>query len=404
MDSNVLLAPVFVHLYVLTGECIDPAGVNAIAPRVPEEVKREHASQIQRVIQGEGPDYLPFSADLRWWFAEHWHAGTLDRALEGVDLDCLGLRGRGGRRQRLYEVGFDPDSGIETRVEWSGEPIRYVRGGYPGTLRAFEIVTPLGTLRTVEKYAHYTFGIIEYLIKSVEDLRIYRYFLEHCRVKRLPVDAGAGPAGVSGPKTPMQAFIVELAGIINTAYLMMDARDEMEQTMELMAHLENEIYSIVVDSDASVVMICENLSADNSAGYWDQYIGPQLAEWADLLHSHGKKLFIHQDGKLRPLLARLQDVGVDLVNGITAAPSGDVRIEDLREMAGDQIVLQDILPQSIFTPTFSDAEFEAYIRNALLCLKNDDRVILGIGDMLPLDGSIKRVETLVKMARELTAR
>jgi len=160
----------------------------------------------------------------------------------------------------------------------------------------------------------------------------------------------------------------------------------------------------MADSELGGVGICSNLSADNSAGYWAPYIGPQLAEWADLLHAHNKRMSIHHDGKLKPLLARLQGVGVDSVNGLTAAPSGDVPVEEFREMAGDQIILEGILPQSIFTPAFSDDEFEEYIRYALLCLKDDNRVILGIGDMLPLDGSIKRVEKVVKMARELTAR
>lgn len=397
-----MLLPSFANLITITGGCIDSTGENKYAALIPDEIMREQQGQIQRVLRGEKPDYLPFSADLRWWFAERWHAATLERDLEGVDLNCLALR-QHHDRVNIYKVEYEPDSKIQTHIHWSGKPIRYVRGGYPGEVRVIEIYTPVGTLRATEKYTLYTFGITEYLIKSVEDLRIFRYLLEHCRVASIPINARMPASNMAGPKTPMQAFIVELAGITNTAYLMADASGEMEEMMKLIARIEGKIYEIAANSEISSVGICENISSENSGGYFDCYIGPQLAEWSNLLHAHGKKLAIHMDGTLKPILSCLQNVGIDFVNGITAAPVGDVEVEHLREMAGDQLIIQDILPNSIFTSVFSDSGFEEYIRKAILHFKNDNRIILGIGDMLPLNGSIKRVEKVARIARELTA-
>lgn len=400
MEDFPFLSPGFVPLYVLTGECIDPAGINAYAPLVPEEVRREQAEQIRRIVAGEKPAFLPFSADLRWWFAEKWHAGTLDRDLEGVDWTCIPLRAA-GQRVSLYDVSFEPGSDIRVQSHWSGQPVQYVRGGYPGDRHTLEIHTPVGMLRAVERYTSHTFGIVEYPVKTVDDLRVLRYLFDKVRITPIPAEARPPAGGMGGPKTPMQAFIVELAGIEHTAFLMADARDEMEETMSLMARVERQIYEIAAASEIGSVGICENLSADNSAGYFDRYIGPQLAEWADLLHAHGKRLSIHQDGKLQPLLGRLQEVGVDLVNGITAAPAGDVEVSDLRRIAGERIVLQDILPQTIFTPAYSEERFEEFIREALLCLKDDPRIILGIGDMLPMDGLLTRVVKVVRLAQEM---
>jgi len=178
-------------------------------------------------------------------------------------------------------------------THWSGKPIRYVRGGYPGEVRVIEIYTPVGTLRATEKYISFTFGITEYLIKSVEDLRVFRYLLEHCRVTPVPINVRTPASSMAGPKTPMQAFVVELAGITNTAFLMADAPGEMEEVMNLIAKIEGKIYEIAANSEISSVGICENISSENSGGYFDRYIGPQLAEWANLLHAHGKKIFIH---------------------------------------------------------------------------------------------------------------
>ncbi len=404
MRRNVMLSPSFVDMLVLTGECIDPAGEDKYAALIPDEVKRQQRGQIERVLEGEKPDYLPFSANLRWWFAERWHAGTLERDLEGVDLNYLGLH-EYHDPVNIYKVEYEAESKIRTYIHWYGKPIRYVRGGYPGEVRVIEIYTPIGTLRATEKYVSYTFGITEYLIKSVEDLRVFRYLLEHCRVTPVPIINVRAPASIiAGPKTPMQAFVVELAGITNTAYLMADAPREMEEVMNLIAKIEEKIYEIIANSEISNVGTTENISSENSGGYFDCYIGPQLAQWANLVHAHGKKFSIHMDGTLKPILSRLQNLGIDLVNGVTAAPVGDVEVEHLRKMAGDQLIIQDILPNSIFTPVFSDSEFEEYVRKAILCFKDDNKIILGIGDMLPLNGSIKRVEKVVKMAQELTGR
>ena len=394
------LTPCFTPLYVLTGQCIDPAGINAYAPLVPEEAKRELAEQLRRVRSGEKPDYMPFSADLRWWFAEKWHEGILAREMEGVDLACLGIR-EVGPRTRLYDVAFQPHSGITMQAEWSGRPVCYARGGYPGERRSVEIRTPEGVLRAVEKYSSNSFGIVEYPIKSSSDLRVLRYLLGQAVITPIPSSARSRADSMGAPKTPMQAFLVELAGIENTAFLMADDRGEMEETMALMAQVERQILEIAAASEVSAVGICENLSANTSSSYFDKYIGPQLSEWAGLLHAQGKRLHIHMDGTLRPLLGRVQDAGVDLANGITAAPTGDVEVGDLREMAGDRIILEGILPQTAFTPVFSEDRFEEFMWDALSKLRDDHRVILGIGDMLPMDGLINRVEKVVKMAREM---
>jgi hypothetical protein len=66
-------------------------------------------------------------------------------------------------------------------------------------------------------------------------------------------------------------------------------------------------------------------------------------------------------------------------------------------LGSNGIVIEGIIPQSIFSPWFGEEQFEEYIRNVMRCFKNDYRIVLGIGDMLPLDGKILRVEKTVKI-------
>ncbi len=404
MPDFEFMSPSFVNLWNL-GSAITDDAQRAIEARVPEEARRQHTEQIERVLRGEKSDYVPFTADLAWWFQERWHAGTLERDLEGVDLSCLGfMLHQPSTEGRLFRMELEPGSSVETRIHWCGTPIRYVNGGYPGDTRVLEILTPRGNLQAVETYSTYSFGITEYPIKSVQDLQVYRYILEHLHVRAVPLGSRGRKRHLTAPKTPLQGFLVELAGIANTAYLMADAPTEMEDAIELITSLERQIMQIAVDSEVDSAGMCENLSSEVGGAYWDRYTGPMLAEWGQKLHARGKRLDIHMDGTLRPLLGRLHDVGVDRVNGITAAPIGDIAAEEIRKVAGDQLLLQDILPNSLFTPVFSEAEFEAFVRRVISHFRDDYRVILGIGDMLPVDGLIKRVEKVVRLTQELTAR
>ena len=335
MSKFKFMSPEFVDLMVLTGETIDPEGIYLCADDIPDIIMKQHQQRINCLLRGKKTEFIPFRADLQWWFAEQYHAGTLKDAIKGVDINCLGLNKRPTSDDYLYKVEFKEGSGIEFKEYWGGEPVLYVNGGYPGQKRTSEIVTPVGTLRAVEKYVSYTFGIIEYMIKSESDLDILKYILENSVVIPLPDSSQDKDRWIPCPKTPMQMFIVELSGVENTAFLMADFPEKMEELMDLLYKIEDKIYQIVAESNVLGVRICENLSADNSGGYWNRYICPQLKGWVDLLHSHGKKLDIHQDGKLMPLFGKLQEAGVDVVNGVTAATIDDLEVERLREVAGD---------------------------------------------------------------------
>ncbi|AEF80739.1 uroporphyrinogen decarboxylase family protein [Leadbettera azotonutricia] len=404
MINSGFMAPTFLDLLVLTGRCIDSEGIYICGERASEKARQEHSEHTAWASRGEKTPFLPFSADLRWWFAEHYHAGTLDEATKGIDLDCLGLPKRPAPQEGIYRVNFDPDSGIEFRDHWEGEKVVYKNGGYPGRLHTLEIITPRGTLRAKEQYVSYTFGIREYPVKEAEDLDILAYIFENAEVEALPGYKDREIGWIQAPKTPVQALIVELAGVENLSFLMADYPEKVENVMDKIYSLDTQIYQLIADSRSPGAGTCENLSAENSGGYWDAFLKPQLKGLADILHQKGKKLNIHHDGTLKPLFGKLKDAGVDIVNGVTCAPVGDILPEELRDIAGNDIVIEGIIPQSIFTPWFSEEQFETYIRKVIHCFRDDYKIILGIGDMLPLDGKIERVEKTVKLAKELSAR
>jgi len=384
------------ELYCLTGYSIDADLSNALSClsgiHVPEQLREMQKKRVEAAFKGEKADQIPVGADIRWWIVEQYHDGTLEQKLESCDPDKIFMYFPQPRTPYMIE----PISEIDTEVFWSGASVVYRNGGYPGTKRTMKIDTPRGTLTASEAYASRSFGIVEYPVKNIDDLDIVRYIYE--KRASAPFDEAA-PASFVAPMTPIQILLVHLAGVETTALLLADHQDEIEDFMEFLDDIHKPVTEYLAKNGNSIFSV-ENLSADISAGYFDKYLGPQLMKRKVTADKYGVNLGVHHDGKLQPLFGRLKEVGVNYANGITAAPSGDVELENIREAAGDDMILVDIIPQCIFTESFDIDYFRDYIKRAANVFKDDNKVILGIGDMLPCNADIKRFEIMTDIIAE----
>ncbi len=384
-----------VGLHTLTGEFLNAQYREATKHLSrSEDLTQKQQQRMDLAFQGKRLDFLPIDVDTRWWFAEHYHDGTLESAVQDCDLDkilmCSPLA--------AVPPAIEPIPGIEIKEHWEGEPVRYQNGGYPGRKRSVTIHTPVGSVTAAEAYASRSFGIVEYPVKEVEDLQVVRYIYEQ---RAQHAKAVSSAADWCAPLTPIQTLIVQLAGIETTSFLLADEPEETEAFMDFLDEVHRPVIEFLA-KERKMVFSVENYSADNSSGYFDQYLGPQLQRRSQIAQKYGADLGVHHDGKLQPLFGRLQEVGVTYANGITAAPSGDVELEDIRAIAGDRMVLKDIIPQSIFMDSYDIGAFKEYIARAAELFRADHRVILGIGDMLPCTSDLKRLEIMVDMITKLT--
>lgn len=102
-----------------------------------------------------------------------------------------------------------------------------------------------------------------------------------------------------------------------------------------------------------------------SPAMWERHLQPRLRRWCDLVHAHGLRVFYHTDGAARPLLGRILDCGVDVLNPIQHACPGMERA-DLRKEFGHRVVFhggvdnQTVLPRG--TPDDVRAEVQACLR------------------------------------------
>ena len=384
-----------VELYCLTGEPIStPLRESVAGLNVSKQVLDEQQERLRSVFRGERLDHIPVSADLRWWFAERYHDGTIKEDLKGCNLDKI-IACSLGQTEFSPPLKVEPLQEVNAEVIWEGKPVKYVNGGYPGSRRTIRISTPVGCISAVEGYASRSFGFEEYPVKTIEDLKVVRYIYEkraQHSTSQLPIK------GWCAPMTPIQLLIVHLAGIVNTSFLLMDHKEEVEDFMCFLEEIHKPVVEFLAQNNDMLFSV-ENLSAEISGGYFDNYLGPQLLRRSRIAEKYGASIGIHHDGRLKPLFGRLKESGVKYTNGITANES---EIEGLREAAGSDMIMADIIPQYIFMEEYDQKDFEKFIRNTADVFKNDNKVILGIGDMLPCISDIRRFETMIDIIADYT--
>lgn len=406
MDLTRLCLPV-INLMAFTGESMEGdlfEAIKVLDLNILQGFYEKQRKRVEKIFDGEKPNRTPVSVDIRWWLAEQYHDGELENIIKKCDFDKII-----GSSVFIF-LGFpekkysqpEPIPGIKEEITWSGPPIKYKVGGYPGSIRKIKIITKHGTLTAAEAYATRSFGVVEYPVKNIEDLKIITFIFDqigkYTDFKPTKNNYMNNFFSVA-PFTPLQMFLVHLAGVEKGVYMLMDHKNELNSFMKHIEEIQLPAINILAKK-SKVIFSVENFSADVSSGYFESYIGPQLERRTRITKKYGCVYGVHQDGKLFPLLTYLSAAGVGYVNGITASPSGDLEPESIRKSAGNNIIIQDILPQSIFMPEFDIKSFESYTKRVIEFYKNDAKVIFGIGDMLPLTGDLKRLEFVINLLIE----
>lgn len=107
------------------------------------------------------------------------------------------------------------------------------------------------------------------------------------------------------------------------------------------------------DGAVDMVFISDDLGSQESLlmspDAFDEFIFPRLKAWCDMIHSNHAKVFFHTDGAAEPLIPRLIEAGVDVLNPIQhVCPGMDCKA--LKTKYGKQLIFhggvenQRILP------------------------------------------------------------
>ena len=253
---------------------------------------------------------------------------------------------------------------------------------------------------------------VEYLLKTTQDLRAYRYVLENSFLFIADYtdhyaweDAIVGDDGVitdvSIGMSPHQMFINMLAGVEHTYDMQADEPELFDEVMDLM-HMQYklQIKETVKRSKADVFISSENTSWTTlSPKIYEKYCAGQLSEYADILHEYGKLHVIHMCGKLSCMTGQIAGCRFDAVADLAPAPTGDMELWEAAEAFPGLAV-----KGGIGCDTFIAKDPRVCYDKAIEVIEKTrgrPGVLLGSGDSVPNGTSLENLRAITKAVEEV---
>ena len=376
-----------------------------------------------KVLKGETPDRLPWYGDLSYWY-------TSMVRLERIESKYLGLDGLMRLHIDLgvgyYHLGvetnipvfnectckviFKRDKGYETygRIQFKGYVIEENKDNYD-IIRI--ISTPHGELREIYKYIQETatWAHKEKLVKTVSDLKAYKFWIENTDYKADYIQANKVKKAVGNqgftmawyPKSALMQMITEDIGVANTVNFWMDQRDMFEDLIKALETRGEKAGRIALGSPAEVLMPPENFSSDIvGKNFFDLYLKSYYEDSNKKIKEAGKYSANHLDGYLKGLLKDVIATGFSIIEAMTPKPVGDLPIEEFKNYLDRDVVLMGGIPGAYFAKDVDDHEFERHVKEVIKVMTSEPRYALGIADQIPFDGIIDRVKKVSELVEE----
>ena len=261
--------------------------------------------------------------------------------------------------------------------------------------------TPIGTMKNISNDGHLT----DYPIKSLEDMKIMKYILNHTEFRFhdrnfKKAEAILGERGVPCtffPRSPYMRLIVEYMGFPRTILFLKKYPSEVENFMNFISEWDDKMYDVLATSPLKVVNFGENIDANLAPPkYFERYLVPYYERRVKQFHQADKFCHIHMDGSLKDLLPYLADLPFDGLEGVTFEPQGDITFNEFRESIGNKILL-DGVPSIVFLPQYSMDYVRDYAQKVMELFSPN--LILGVSDEMPPNGDMRKIEMIANMVK-----
>jgi uroporphyrinogen-III decarboxylase len=355
--------------------------------------------RILTVLKGQKPDRVPWYGDLSYWI--HYLESSRNMPQEY----------KGDGNFKLYRdlgVGFYLQCYFPFKMTYDNITInRKIENNTDYT----QIVTPVGTIQSTWKYLpdSYAWAPYEHCVKSIEDLKILRYFYEHTHYEadyKQTMDRyeSVGDNGIVMaflPKSPFMEMVALLSGIETVTYSIMDDPDEFDETMAVMGKKTDEAALIALNSPAECLMIPENLSSEVvGKSMFENYMRAYEEKWNRKIKEAGKYSFVHMDGTMKGLIKESSSTGFTVMEALTPAPVGDIPIDEIHKWVSNDTIIWGGLPGVYFTDNISDNDFDLFVKNVLEVMKSDYRYVLGVADQIPPKCRFERVKRVSELVEK----
>lgn len=357
------------------------------------------------IMDGKSPDRIPWIPRLLIWHTAHSRLGTLPARFEGLTLRQiereLGM-GTPAREGRIFATEQTGD--VETSSTQEGQ----------STLTTYR--TPVGSVTTRCQHSVELERVglpsleIEHMLKGREDFAVVEYLLQHTSYRPTPqayldYEEEIGEDGyplVAAGDCPFHYFLQKLAGYQNAYYLLADYPQEVEHLLNTMEEFDRQhLWPLVAESSARLILHGLHLdSMLTPPPYFERYITPYYQDFSALLHQRDKKLCMHADNDSRLILKHLEEAGFDMAETFTTQPQVSCTLEEARQAWDTRLIIWGAVPSVILEPTYSQEDFEAYMRQVFRTVAPGDAFILGVADNIMPGALLHRLERIDEMVQE----
>jgi hypothetical protein len=283
--------------------------------------------RIELFWAGERPDRIPYTI-----YQNEWRHTANDPAWEGLYAQGLGVT------WHLSSVR-EEHAGMEYLVERSEvQGKKFVK---------HRLVTPLG-----EIYETFLDGWQQkFYLVSAQDYAVMTWIVEHTSIEPvydewLRRSEEIGPSGVPLVmlgRTPNQSILVDMVGLENYAYHLVDLGDEMEALFQALLAKFRRKAELAAGGPGRFVSVLENFTADSlGPARYRKVLLPVYAECFPMLQQSGKIVGTHYDGQLSAVKKLIAQAPIDLIESLTPPPEGDMTLAECRATWPDMLFWSNI--------------------------------------------------------------
>lgn len=195
---------------------------------------------------------------------------------------------------------------------------------------------------------------------------IEAYVTKHPLPKREMVNEFVLPAPGAG--LPHGFMFIRLIYLRGYEELMLDFAEEPPELQRLinlvLAYNVRELERMLADNGADTIYFGDDLGAQRSLpispAKWRKYLKPCFAKLYGLCHKAGRKVYMHTDGHIIPIIKDLIECGVDVLNPQFRANGLDLLVWECKGKVGVNLDLD----RQMF-PFCTPEEIDAHIRLAV---------------------------------------
>lgn len=292
-------------------------------------VEMTRRERIMASVTGQRADNLPF---FHWW--RHMQIGWAERECRNRGMGVCWERP--SYVERLHDVEV-----TEQRAVVEGKPV--IRRTYStpvGSVYEDEFREP-GTFQwhANRGWKDVTPWLSTKMIKGPEDYRVVKYIVEHTEYEAdyFPIEQAMDWLGDEGlvldslPHSPFQTLMINWIGSDGGRcfFHLVDHKELFDDLCQAISKSREPMYEIAAKSPAPIAWLGDNIDGQLvSPRLFKEYSMPEYDKLAGVLHTHGKPLGVHMDGRLDCLKDLIAKTPIDIIEALHPIPMGDLPLAE----------------------------------------------------------------------------